>query len=71
MLNCALVRQHPATLKTTRAEAERLLADLQAQLPPNVFSAVSERGATLDLDAAVADLLNAPQPHTNDGIAGY
>jgi len=57
-----LVRQHPATLKTTRDQAICLLADLRVQISPDMFSAACERGAALDLDTAVAGLLNAPQP---------
>ena len=53
----ALVLHHPASVKETRERAQRLLDELQAELPPAVFAAAEERGQARDLQATVAELL--------------
>jgi len=57
-----LVLEHPAALKTTRDDAESLLADLQAQIAPDDFRPIRERGAALDLDSAIKSFLEVEQP---------
>jgi hypothetical protein len=42
-------------------DARRLLDELRADLPPDVFAAAQERGRALDLDAVVAEVLGEMQ----------
>jgi tetratricopeptide (TPR) repeat protein len=50
-------KHHPSTENHRKMEAERLLEQLQNQLPPDEFSAALERGKTLDLTEVVQKIL--------------
>ncbi len=52
-----LVRQHPAQTDDTRLHLNELMPELEAGLSPDELTAAMERGKTLDLEAAVQDLL--------------
>jgi hypothetical protein len=39
-------------------KAKHLLVDLRADMPPEIFAPVRERGKALDIDTRVADLLS-------------
>ncbi len=52
-----LVVHHPASIKHTKEVAEQLLKGLQARLPPKVLTSALERGKTMRLDEAVANIL--------------
>ena len=60
-----LVIEHPTSNQTRwlegriRDSAKGLLAKLEAELPPEIFSAALERGQELDLDNVVADLIGS------------
>jgi predicted ATPase len=54
-----LVLHHPASAQWTRDRAETLLADVEAELPPEVVAAAQERGRARGLEATVAELLTA------------
>ena len=47
------------SLTMEREDAERLLAKLCAELPAKLFAAACERGKMLNIDAVVAELLQA------------
>jgi tetratricopeptide (TPR) repeat protein len=50
----AFVLDHRATMAHDRKRARRLLAELETELPPNVFAAAQERGKALELEGVVA-----------------
>jgi hypothetical protein len=52
-----LAVHHPASAQTSRDNAARLVAQLEAELPPDVVAAAQERGRARDLEATVAELL--------------
>ena len=58
----ALVVEHPTSNQTRlfegriRDSAKGLLAELEAKLPPDIYSMALERGRELDLDDIVNDL---------------
>ena len=53
-----LIDTHPTlTLEMRKSELDPLLAELRAILPPDELAAALDRGATLELAAAVTDLL--------------
>ena len=56
-----LAEQHTASTATTKENARRLLATLEATLPAQVVQAAKGRAATRPLDAYVTELL-APAP---------
>jgi tetratricopeptide (TPR) repeat protein len=53
----SLVLADPRSGSEVMRLADRFLAELQAELSPEVFAAAQERGKTLDLDTVIADLL--------------
>ncbi len=53
----ALGKHHPGGARAVGRQAARLLAELEAKLPPDVFSAAVERGKALELGAVAADML--------------
>lgn len=53
----ALVRHHPASWQVFRDRAVRLLAELEAGLPPEIVTAVQERGKSRPLAEVVAEIL--------------
>ncbi len=53
----ALVHHHQATEYESKVYAGDLLAELQVELPPDVYAAAVERGAVLDPDAVVTAFL--------------
>jgi tetratricopeptide (TPR) repeat protein len=55
----ALVLHHPASSQSTRDQADVLVAELAAELPPEAVAAAQERGRARDLEATVAELLVA------------
>jgi tetratricopeptide (TPR) repeat protein len=52
----ALARHHPASVEETKEKAGALLDELRTGLPPDAYAAAEERGRTLDLEDALADL---------------
>jgi tetratricopeptide (TPR) repeat protein len=52
-----LVLSHPSTRQWTKDRAAPLVAQLEAELPPDVFAATQECGKGHDLDQVVAELL--------------
>jgi tetratricopeptide (TPR) repeat protein len=48
---------HPACAPAMRVRDASLVAELEAELPPDVVAAAQERGRARDLDATVAELL--------------
>jgi len=67
----ALALNHPATHIEVRVTAEPLLAQLEAELEPDVFSAAWGRGKSLDLAVVVAEFLEesrAAQPDARPGL---
>jgi tetratricopeptide (TPR) repeat protein len=52
-----LVLNHPATDLITEELARSLLANLEAELPPEVVAAGLERGESLDLETVIKELL--------------
>jgi predicted ATPase/DNA-binding SARP family transcriptional activator len=52
-----LVIHHPASMEAARDIAAPLVAKLEAELPPDVVAAASERGRAQGLEATVAELL--------------
>jgi predicted ATPase/DNA-binding CsgD family transcriptional regulator len=52
-----LVLQHPESQQSARDEALPILNRLQAELPPQAFSAAQERGKKLELNAVVKQLI--------------
>lgn len=56
VLALALVVQHPATAHATRAQAARLLGQLEQALPAGVFAANVALGRQRELGDAVAEL---------------
>jgi tetratricopeptide (TPR) repeat protein len=54
----ALVLHHPASIELTRDRAASLIAELEAELSPDVVAAAKARGKVRDLDATVAELLD-------------
>jgi tetratricopeptide (TPR) repeat protein len=52
-----LVTRQRAYRPETSDKAKRLLAELQAELPADIYAAAKERGRTQDLEATVAELL--------------
>ncbi len=55
----SLVINHPATWQVYRDKADRLLAELEAELPPEVFAAARRRGQAKTVDAVVEEILAA------------
>lgn len=55
----AFYLQHPAILKIHRDEAELLMPELRAKVPPEVYAAALERGAARHLDSTVKELIAA------------
>jgi len=53
----ALILHHPLSWRWTKDRATALVADLEAELPPEVVAAAQERGRARDLEATVAELL--------------
>jgi tetratricopeptide (TPR) repeat protein len=53
----ALVMSHRISWQMAKDQAAPLVAELEAELPPEVVSAARERGQARDLDATVAELL--------------
>ncbi|GIK41994.1 MAG: hypothetical protein BroJett011_58270 [Chloroflexota bacterium] len=53
----ALVRHHPASWQVFRDRAGRLLAELEAELPPEVVAAAQERGKSRPLAEVVAEIV--------------
>jgi hypothetical protein len=53
----ALVVHHRATWQVYRDKATHLLAELEAELPPEVVAAAQERGKTRKLEEVVAEIL--------------
>jgi hypothetical protein len=49
----AFVLNHRATMAHDRKRARRLLAELETELPPDLFAAAQERGKALELEAVV------------------
>jgi tetratricopeptide (TPR) repeat protein len=63
----ALVFHHPASWQWVKDRAAPLVAQLEAELPPDVVAEAYERGRARDLEATVAELLaeldsDPPQP---------
>jgi tetratricopeptide (TPR) repeat protein len=54
----ALVRNHPASTQACKDRAARLLVELRADLPLQVFETALERGQARELEETVADLLS-------------
>ncbi len=52
-----LVFQHSATSYDTKEAAERLLAELESELAPELIARLRERANTLSLDAVIAQLI--------------
>jgi predicted ATPase/DNA-binding SARP family transcriptional activator len=52
-----LVLHHPASSQETKDRAACLLAELEAQLPPQAVASAQERGRTRTLEAVVAEIL--------------
>jgi ATP/maltotriose-dependent transcriptional regulator MalT len=62
---CHLVRNIEGITLGVPPDVMPLLAQLEAELPPDVFAAAVERGKALDLDATVQELLaelSQPEP---------
>jgi hypothetical protein len=53
----ALVLCHPASWQLVKDRALPLVAELEAELPPEAAAAARERGRARDLDTTVAELL--------------
>jgi uncharacterized membrane-anchored protein len=53
----SLAFHHPACAQANRDRDASLVAQLEAELPPDVVAAAQERGRARDLDATVAELL--------------
>jgi len=53
----ALVLHHPTSWQWAKDRAAPLIAELEAELPPDAVVAAKERGRARDLDATVAELL--------------
>jgi len=53
----ALVAYHPASMKTTRDNAQELLSQLASELSPEVFAAATSRGQARELDDVVTEIL--------------
>ena len=49
--------QHSASWQWAKDRAAPLVAELEAELPPDVWAAAWERGQASDLEATVAELL--------------
>ena len=62
----AFILQHPATGGTTRQNAQRLLDELQAELPPQVMAEAAAAVEALTLDSLVRQLVGQP----TDGLTG-
>jgi tetratricopeptide (TPR) repeat protein len=54
-----LVLHHPASWQSTRDQANALIAELAAELPPEAVAAAQERGRARNLKATVTELLVA------------
>jgi tetratricopeptide (TPR) repeat protein len=54
----ALVMSHRFSWQMAKDQAAPLVAELEAELPPDVVAAALERGRARDLDATVAELLS-------------
>jgi hypothetical protein len=52
-----LVLHYPASVQWTKDRAAPLVAELEAELPPDIVTAALERGRARDLDATVTELL--------------
>jgi tetratricopeptide (TPR) repeat protein len=52
------IAQHPATNGTTRENAERMLADLTAELPPEMIAEAETAVQSHTLDSLIAQLVN-------------
>ncbi|MBI5830629.1 MAG: tetratricopeptide repeat protein [Chloroflexi bacterium] len=55
----ALVIHHPAANRETKDRAEKLLVELEAQLPAPVMAAAQERGRARQLEEVVAEILRS------------
>jgi tetratricopeptide (TPR) repeat protein len=64
----ALVLHHPANWQYTTERAESLVAELEAELPPDMAAAAWERGRARDLDATVAELMDELAEMGNDRV---
>jgi len=53
----ALARHHSASVEETRTKADELLERLQAELPPEAYTAAEARGRTRDLETTLHELL--------------
>jgi predicted ATPase len=53
----SLILHHPAIWQAIKDSAASLVAELEAELPPDVVAAAQERGRARDLEATVAELL--------------
>jgi predicted ATPase/DNA-binding SARP family transcriptional activator len=53
----ALILHHPLSWRWTKDRAAPLVAELEAELPPDVVAAAQERGRARDLEATVKELL--------------
>ncbi len=54
----AFALQHPASYRISRDEAGQLLAQVQQEMPADVFAAACKRGESLGFEGVVADLLD-------------
>jgi hypothetical protein len=54
----ALVMNHRLSWQMAKDQAGPLIAELEAELPPDVVAAAQVRGQALDLEATVAELLD-------------
>jgi tetratricopeptide (TPR) repeat protein len=52
-----LTRHHPASLQWTKDEATAQIAELEAELSPDVVFAAQERGQGLEMEPTIAELL--------------
>lgn len=61
----ALVAQHHASSRHTQDKAERLLAELSSQLPPEAMAAARERSKHKKLEEVVDEVLESPPASKN------
>jgi hypothetical protein len=54
-----LVLHHPASWQSTKDQADALIAQLTAELPPEAVATAQERGQARNLKATVAELVIA------------
>jgi hypothetical protein len=56
----SMLMAHPDTTQETVNDIEKLRLQIEAELPPDVYTAAWERGKALDLDHVVDELLQEP-----------